>query len=243
MTPVAQAYVHTAQFPDQRVLDRWGKIAGTLSYEIAKEIFPAGTEIEISLEPGSLKTKAKVAMGALLAAYGAIATYPEFKRGLSEAILDARQFAGTFNDNFLKFTGIAREDVVRKERRTEVPGRLTRALDDLERLERNLVILPRPQIEEELRSIAYRLRVGLSELGPAERTLAVDLIESQHLPQLPRLVAPKFALRPDEYEVAYNLKLDDPGSEGPAPGYRALISTDNPSRGLPHLPWLPGARD
>ena len=226
MSRIAQAYIHTSYAPAAGRLESWGRQTEDLSHKIARRVFPSDTEIVVSFEPGSLKARATILMGSVLAVYGAIATYPDFKSGLSEAIRDAREFAGPLNDQLIDALEIPKESVVRRERRTETPGRLKRAIDRLESLEGRISETPQTQIERELRLIARQLRAGLSDLDDNERQLAIGLIEAEHQPRLPQPIAPRLAIRPREFE----LNLDKHLMLRPRRRlhYRGYVRTDEP---------------
>ncbi|MES0074967.1 hypothetical protein [Mesorhizobium sp. M0058] len=228
MTQIAQAYIHTHHSQSDYVFEEWGRIAESLSYETANRVFPGGVELVVSIEPGSTKTRVKVFLAGL-AVYGQIAIYPDFKQGLAEMVHDAREFAGTFNEQFIKTVGVPKADIVRKERRTETPGRLLRAINRLEDLQRRLPSEPQHQMEQELQRIVDQLRIGLSDLESAERESVIRTITDEYGSRLPAPLEPKLALRPSEYrfedEQYPMLALE--GGEPPR-GFLGHLRTDRP---------------
>lgn len=240
MTTIAQAYIHDQRSPSEASLQEWAPIAERIAYEIAKDVFPRDVELLVQFEPGSLKTRVKVLLGSIIAAYPLVAAYPEFKHGLAEITKDAREFAGRFNERFINATGIPHDEIVRRERRTETPGRILRALNRLEDFQRRLSIDPRPEMVHELQQIVVQLRIGLSDLNSDERQIAISTIEKEHVPRLPALLVPRLALRVPDYafdeEMLSTLALED---DYPQLGFSKLLRTDEPLDEQAHLTWQP----
>jgi hypothetical protein len=196
VTTIAQAYLHASNSGTDAELAEWGRRAEALAYEIASSVFPTQVEIEITFQVGSLISRAvvkKIGAG-LLAAYGSVAIYPDFKEGLLEAIADARAFSGAFNERFMTESGIQINDIVARQRRTETPGRISRALDRLENLEQNSSGRRGSGYYQELSDAVSQLQWGLSDLEPSDRQRAVQLIVEYHKPRLPEPLLPQLML-------------------------------------------------
>lgn len=188
-----QAYLHANKSGTDAELAELGRRAEALAYEIASSVFPMEVELEIVFQVGSLISRAlvkKIGAG-LLAAYGGIAIYPDFKDGLLEAIADARTFAGAFNERFMSEAAIRPEDIVARQRRIETPGRINRALDRLENLEQNTSANRGSRYHQELHDALTQLKWGLSDLEPSDRQQAVQLIVEYHAPRLPEPLLPQ----------------------------------------------------
>lgn len=232
VTTIAQAYLHTSNSGTDAELAEWGRRAEALAYEIASSVFPIEVELEIAFQVGSLISRAlvkKIGAG-LLAAYGSVAIYPDFKNGLLEAIADARTFSGVFNERFMSGAGIKSEDIVARQRRTETPGRINRALDRLENLERNYSANRDSRYYQELRDAVSQLEWGLSDLAPSDRQQAVQLIVEHHEPRLPEPLLPQFVQpvawkREDEVFGPMESTADRPDIK-----FLAKLRTDEPLR-------------
>ncbi|MDW9608164.1 hypothetical protein GOA59_26515 [Sinorhizobium meliloti] len=232
MTTIAQAYLHASNSGTDAELAEWGRRAEALAYEIASSVFPMEVELEITFQVGSLISRAlvkKIGAG-LLAAYGSVAIYPDFKEGLLEAIADARAFSGAFNERFMTEAGIKSNDIVARQRRTETPGRINRALDRLENLEQNSSGNRGSRYHQELRDAVFQLQWGLSDLEPSDRQQAVQLIVEYHEPRLPEPLLPQL-MRP----VAWKREDEEFGllestTDRPDIKFLAKLRTDEPLR-------------
>lgn len=215
MTTIAQAYLHARTNGTDAELAEWGRQAEVLAFEIASSVFPMAVELEISFEVGSLISRAVVKNigAALLATYGMVATYPQFKEGLLEAIADARVFSESFNDKFMSDAGIKPKDIVARQRRIETPGRIYRALERLENLEQSSSANRSPRYIQEQKHAVNQLHRGLSDLEISDRQQAVQLIVEHHAPRLPEPLLPQL-MRPllwrpeDETMVLVNHAVD-----------------------------------
>lgn len=199
MTLIAQAYVHNKNMPLPSQLEVWWIIAQKIAYEEALRVYGTNIEVEISFEIGSLKTRVKVLLGALLGIYGFVATYPDFKDGLNQMIRDAKDFAGSFNEEFISETQIKNEEIISRQRKKETPGRILRALESLENYERRGRIARPDQLE----LILQQLTQALGDLEPHDQWIVAELLQKRfpYLP-LPRILGSRSILRPmDEHEI------------------------------------------
>ncbi len=231
MTTIAQAYLHTTANFTEAEIDDWGRAAEELAYEIARSVFPVDVELEVVFQTGSLITRVIViAWGGFITAYGAIATYPDFKQGLGVAIEDAQKFAGEFNSRFMSEAGIKANEIIARQRRTETPGRINRALDRLTRLEQDTAVNLRTGYHQEFHDAVSQLHRGLSDLEPADRQQATELIVQHHAPLLPEPLPPQLT-KP----IAWRREDEEFGlvglSERSDIKFLANLRTDRPLRG------------
>lgn len=232
MTTIAQAYLHTNISGTDAELAEWGRRAEALAYEIASSVFPMEVEVEIVFQVGSLISRAlvkKIGAG-LLAAYGGIAIYPDFKNGLLEAITDARTFSGAFNERFMSEANIKSKDIVARQRRIETPGRINRALDRLENLEQNTAANRGSRYHQELQDAVTQLQWGLSDLEFSDRQQAVQLIVEYHEPRLPEPLLPEL-MRPVVWKREdEEFGLVESRAHRPNVKFLAKLRTDEPLR-------------
>jgi len=218
MAQVAEAYVRTDHYPiDEESLQRVGRLVERLSYDSARLIYPRTVKIEIYVEPGSLKAWAKVSATAIGLLYGAVATYPDFKNGLREAVGDARAFSTYVIEHF-------RQEVdsgAYGERRTKTPGRLLRNLDRLEKLEHDLPQLTQREISQEIARIRWGLQSAFADLPFEEARPIEDLIKGEHGPRLPQIYSPRFFTREPELPAFEDLAAPQipPRAERPPLSY------------------------
>lgn len=131
MSRIAETYIHLrvqASYEEMSVVKRYFEVNGAL---LSKEIFGGRLEIEVKLEEASLKVWVTIA-GLV---YGIIAGYGSFRTGIDYTIKDSRAFSERLSSSFVKDALIPKEKVYRIERRLGVPGKISRLLDRLKRLE------------------------------------------------------------------------------------------------------------
>jgi hypothetical protein len=205
-------------------MEEWGIIAQKIAYEEASRVYGPKVEIEISFEIGSLKTRVKVFLGACIAVYGFVATYPDFKEGLNQMVQDAKIFAGSFNEEFVSKTGIKSGDIVSRQRKKETPGRILRALERLEEYEQR----GRNVLRDELSIIHEQLARALADLEPQDRQIVVEMIQKR-FPNLPLPLklaptSPQAILRPrDGHEIFQMMEEEEIEKD-----YIARLSTKLP---------------
>lgn len=234
MTLMAQAYIHDITTPSPREIVSWGIIAQKLAYEEALRVYGSTVEIEISFEVGSLKTRVKVFLGACITVYGMIATYPDFKDGLTQMVEDAKEFAGSFNKEFISETGIKNKDIVSQQRRKETPGRILRALERLEDYERRRGTTA----STELSSIAEQLDRAVADLAPQDREIVREMIRKRfpnlpHPPKSPSQMSHSILRPEDEDEIFETMR-----GEAIRRDYVARLTTELPLSGQLKLDWL-----
>ncbi|MDX0584690.1 hypothetical protein GOD01_17530 [Sinorhizobium medicae] len=232
MTLIAQAYIHDKNIPSPSELEEWGIIAQMIAYEEASRVYGPKVEIEISFEIGSLKTRVQVFLGACLAVYGFVATYPDFKEGLNQMVQDARDFAGSFNEEFISKAGIESEDIVSRQRKIETPGRILRVLESLEEYERR----GRNALRDELPRILEQLARALADLEPQDQKIVVELLQKR-FPNLPlplRLTTSSHTIwRPEDGNEIFQMMEEEETEKD----YIARLSTNRPLRSQLRLTW------
>ncbi|MDR6294308.1 hypothetical protein E9232_006862 [Inquilinus ginsengisoli] len=236
MSRIAQAYIHFSISPDN--LASWGEEAEQLSYEIASSIFPENVEIIIELELGSLRSRITVigVLGILFTAYQGIASYSDFKNSISEMVEDAQEFSSLFNEQFIENVAAPQSSVLNRQRRTETPGRVNRALLRLEAVERDISTLSNNEVREELEKIAKLLRTALDDMDDEERNRAVKIIADRHLPHLPGRNPLISALRPKEHREFEKLYYPVLISAAPNNDYVSIIRTGRPLKSQKQKP-------
>lgn len=228
MTLIAQAYIHDKKNPSASEMEEWGIIAQKIAYEEASRVYGSKVEIEISFEIGSLKTRVKIFVGAVLTVYGVVATYPDFKEGLNQLVQDANDFAGSFNEKFVSKAGIKSPDIVSRLRKKETPGRILRALELLEEYQ------DRPDV---LHVVYMRLAWALEDLEPQEQRIVVRMIQYR-FPNLPlplewALSSPQSILRPKDGHEIFQM-IDE---EERLKDYVVRLSTKHPLSDQLSLTW------
>lgn len=180
MTKVAQAYTHLAPFDlgdiDLRTL---GDVLSKNYALLAEKTFPFQVALSVSFEEGSLisRTTARAIGTSLLTS---VILYGDLKSGLQEVIGDARSFSAAVIDLTLKAVDAPSRSVFHTERRTETPGRLYRALNDLEDLNRSAPSLSAEEIRHRLAQISKALQVAVADLPPEDAAIIKHTIQTDY---------------------------------------------------------------
>jgi hypothetical protein len=198
MTEIAEAYIHLKPFETtSREIQNLGRLADSLAYQAARRVYRFEVTVDVYVEEGTLKGWARASLlGSLLPLYGALADYKGFKESIHEIASDARYFAGEFRDMFISQSGAQPGQIYRTERRTKTPGKLYRALDELEALERDMQMLPNIAVEQRLSKIRKQLSDAIKNLTPEDVEILKKALR-EHERRLPAPVMPKVAIRPD----------------------------------------------
>lgn len=174
MAKVAEAYFHLKPFViAESSLDGLGSSASRTAASAAIGIYPPETELIVKLSVGSLRGWATVivSLEAMLASYNFIANYKGFKEGVSEIIIDGRQFSAYFNEHFLSETVKSPKAIYRTERRSKTPGKLLRAARRLDWIEEHGSQLPAKFIEQEKAHITKMLQEAMEDLNEDDQRL------------------------------------------------------------------------
>jgi alkylhydroperoxidase/carboxymuconolactone decarboxylase family protein YurZ len=94
LTAIAEAYLHFKPYDvSASRLEGLGEIATSLAAEAARRTYGFDLTIEIAFERGSLKVRVKIlaqiAAAIVGTTWGAIATYPDFRAGLTLLVVSA----------------------------------------------------------------------------------------------------------------------------------------------------------
>src|SRR5262249_43360679 len=112
----------------------------------------------VDLEAGSLKARITVIGSIVVFLYTVIADYKGFKEGIGELCKDAREYAYDVCGGVLQLTGASEKEVVKIEKRTMTPGRVSRVIDRLEKLEAAASALNERQRHQEVQKILRELK-------------------------------------------------------------------------------------
>lgn len=236
MTDIAEVYLRIDIFEATEAnVSRYGKRIEQFAYAAARETYRFDVAIEIYLEPGSLRGWATIVLaglGAVYVAYGAIATYPDFKQGLAELFDDAKEY-GRFVVERVE-TEAEPLSPVYSQKRTKTPGRILRSLDRLERLEHNLKRLSPEEINQELNIVRRGLKLGLEDLPPLEADKIESVIREYHSGRLPNRLMPLLFAREPRPRSTQALHTVRDREEAPAPlTYYSSRHTGDPGYQLP----------
>jgi hypothetical protein len=173
MAKLAQAYVHLRPFElTQAGLNEIGHATERIATEVAQRVYKVEITIDVDLEAGSFKGRV-TAIGLLFGVYGVVADYKGFKESIGEMCKDAREFAYDVCGEVLKLTGASEKQVVKVEKRTMTPGRLSRVIKRLEWLDEAGGTISESQKHQEMQKIVRELELIKRDLSPRE----VDLLE------------------------------------------------------------------
>jgi hypothetical protein len=182
MAKLAQAYVHLRLFEvTEGQLNELGHATEAIAAEVAQRVYRREIFIDVELEGGSLKCRV-TAIGLLFAAYGVIADYKGFKDSITEMCKDAREYAYDVCGEVIKITGASKNEIVSVQRRPMTPGRLSRVIERLERLDAAGGTLNERQRHQEMQKILQMLEAIKSGLTAKEVDLLDTVLEYRHLP-------------------------------------------------------------
>jgi hypothetical protein len=176
MAELSETYIHLRPFdPSEAVLRDLGRAADSIAYGVARDIYGTGVEVEVTLEKGSLKSWITVSASSIFLIYGGVANYKGFKESVLEMCKDARRFGFNVCQKFQSAAGTSEQQIYRVEKRLKTPGRISRLIRRMERLEKNLDKLDHQQVRQELIDAGQQLEIILLDL-PVEDT---DILQQQ----------------------------------------------------------------
>jgi hypothetical protein len=111
-----------------------------------------------------------------------ISNYKCVKDGVKEMCEDARSFGADVCANAVDLAGVSEKQVYRLERRTKTVGKLSRLLNDIERLEKSVDDLTPTQMRRELGRFNHELQLIAKDLEPAEKKALEKVLEHTALP-------------------------------------------------------------
>jgi hypothetical protein len=223
MTQIAQAYFHLKPFDVERdALLTYRETAREIARQLGERVFLIDTEISVALERGSLQGWiTAAAIGNFLTAYGLVADYKGFKESLQEMVTDARWFGEEFNKVFLAKSHVDQSDVFRTERRTKAPGKLLRAINDLEAIELGQMDLPPNELKRRIREARIKIAEVEEELDQDDRKLINNALNDAPFP-VPQIADP----RPSALFRRYDLEAFAPPLIEP-PTFYVLPQSDD----------------
>jgi hypothetical protein len=104
-----------------------------------------------------------------------VGNYKGFKESVLEMCKDARRFGFNVCQKFQSAAGTSEKQIYRVEKRLKTPGRISRLIRRMERLEENLDKLDHQQVRQELIDAGQQLEIILLDL-PVEDT---DILQQQ----------------------------------------------------------------
>lgn len=155
-----------------------------VAYQAARDIYGGGVEVEVVLQDGSLFTKITVVGGLLLGTYHGVASYPDFKDGIVELCEDANKYTDAFVHNFLSASATPQSKVVKISTSTKTPGKVSRLLKKLERLDQKAK--QKTEISEQLATANQTLESIARDISKVEIENLKTQLEFNHLPPVKR---------------------------------------------------------
>src|SRR5262249_24416733 len=151
-------YIHLRPYElTQGRLNELGPATELVAREVAQRVYQIEVTLDVLLEGGSLWVRIRVVGSIFLTVYGAIADYKGFKDSISELCKDAREFGYDVCGEVLKLTGASEKQILRVEKRTMTPGRLSRVIQSVEKLKTESTV-DALQRDRELTKILRELR-------------------------------------------------------------------------------------
>jgi hypothetical protein len=189
MARLAQTSIRFRDFEiNQHLLDELGIEIDRVAATAAREIYGEGVEVDVVLEAASLLIRSTVIGGLLWGGYDAISKYPDFKAGIEELVKDAQHYGSTVYNGVLKLTGAEKADGFVK--RDMTPGKISRVIQRLEKLQELEKHASSQVVQEELQRIAYELQAVERDLEPEERQFVEKQLELKGLPPPHKLPKP-----------------------------------------------------
>ena len=137
---------------------------------------------EVEVYPGSTKVKIAIIATSI---YMGIANYGDFIGGVETIIDHVKWFERDILNVILEERIIVEDEITNRQFRTGVPGRISRLMRRIEKLDRNTPNLSNIQIQDEVRYINRKLEEILTDLDEQDRQLLVDNISDDYKQQLP----------------------------------------------------------
>ena len=183
--------------------DRLSRELLARAVDLARETVPQATELELTLEDGSLFHRIVVYGWLFLVPTIEVTShYHDLRESVVDIVHDGRDFSQGAMDNFHKVTHAAPAQVIYKRTVSEDVERLHRILDNCERVARGV---PYSQMAKMRRTIVH----DLAELARANPN---DPEVQKIIDSLPRAIFPKLPTTPQEA-----IDLDRRRSKSPQP--------------------------
>jgi hypothetical protein len=146
---------------------------------VAEDIFGDGVVVDVVLEGGSLFMKASVIGALLLGTYHSVAEYKDFRESVELATHDAERFGSALYEKVRKLVGGKNADTVAIRKMT--PGRISKVIDRLKRVERMQLLQPE-YARHELEQIRHEISLIERDLGPEEQKMLEQQFTTLGLP-------------------------------------------------------------
>lgn len=185
MTPLAEAYIHLKPFnAPPFLLEEHVAIISKIARGAAEKYYKKDVEIEVWIEPGSLRIWVRV-KGTIVTSALIIAGTASVINAVEPLIDAAVWFDNTVIDGYFGETAPPENSTFRTERRTKIPGKINRTIERLEWLQENFDSLSPNEVNEELRRVQRALRSIAAQLGDeAEAHQVGEAISKFRLPAL-----------------------------------------------------------
>jgi hypothetical protein len=182
---LSETYIHLRPFdPSEAVLQELGRAADSIAYNVARDVYGTGVEVEVTLEKGSLKSWITVSASSIFLIYGGVANYKGFKESVLEMCKDARRFGFNIYQKFESAAGTSEKQIYRVEKRLKTPGRISRLIRRMERLEKNMDKLDHQQVQRELIGARQQLEVILVDLPAEDANVLQQQLQYRKLPPI-----------------------------------------------------------
>lgn len=218
MTTIAEAYVHLRPYDlEGGKLDELGARAVLRAIEAFREAYKFDATLQVRLERGSAKVWVAVLTVSMPTLYNGIASWPDFKSGLHEAVQDARAFGDLFNPAFVEEANAEPQEVYHTERRTKTPGKLLRGAIGLENAKSDRARTEAlNEIKDALRDVgandAHQLRMLIEDVFPqaksTENGTEGRLFSHDDAPNLLQVAEPFAQFSGEQWSSSFNVSLN-----------------------------------
>lgn len=203
MARLAQTSIRFRRYEvDAAQFERLSVEIDAVAARVTGEIYGPSVEVDVVIEAGSLLITITVIGSILWGTYDAISKYPDFKEGLGKLVKDAQRYGSAIVDEVLKVTGQGKPDSIAK--RDMTPGRISRVIEKLERVEDLENHVPKRAVQEELQKIGRDVQAIERDLAPQELNQIDEVLKSRGLPPLEKL--PRPVVREDQSAIARKRK-------------------------------------
>ncbi|MFG1306152.1 hypothetical protein V5F34_18690 [Xanthobacter autotrophicus] len=219
MLEIAQGYIHFETLGALRDRKAIGDSIFAQSRDLAAQIYQFEVEIEVRIEPGSVRSWITARAKTGLVILQIVSIYSGFKDSIKEMYSDARYFSEKVNE-FSKNAFDANDaSVIRKERRTKFSGKIYRIKQRVDKLKENRENIPPKVFNEEMEKISASLLSLSDELNEEELNIISNTLEiperKLRIPEPSRLFT-----RPEQFLIEMPQALVTVAASGEPPIYR-----------------------
>ena len=173
MILLAQTYLHLIVQPTARQVADTNEYVQYLGAISARDYFRQDVELELRIEPGSLKVWLSV-VGSL---YLGLSNYGSLREGIDYAVKDSRAFSALIIEMFKGEVQMPPNALYRTERRLGLPGKIQRLYPLLEETSSLMDNHDNAEAEKRLKQIQEQLTAIADELSNTEDTKLMERIE------------------------------------------------------------------